>query len=143
MEKWRRALDLTILRPDFRFLYNPLKDWICTPHQNWQWFLDSYGEILYHFKDGKYFAHPSLGRQLRSTTCHCLKGQKSQPNITTLKRKTVEIVHGWRIYSHGALPTSMQTDQVRTEDENDPEGVWIQAPSWARDTLQHAFRPTT
>ena len=142
-KKWRGALDLTILRPDSRFLQKPLKNWICTPHQKWQWFLDSYGVMLYHYKDGNYFAHPPFGRQLRSSTCHRIRGQKSQPDLATLKRTTVEIVHGWMIYSHGALTTSTQTDQVSSTNENDPEGIWNQAPSWVKDTLRNVFLPTT
>ena len=47
------------------------------------------------------------------------------------------------IYSHGALTASTQTDQVSSTDENDPEGIWNQAPSWVKDTLRNVFLPTT
>lgn len=115
------------------------------PHQDWQWFLDKYGEVLYFKKNDEYLAHLPFGRQLRSNNCHRIRGLKSKPDIRTLRQTTVEIIHNWMIYSNGSKqPLEIQTEyDTESDDDDETDIVWKNAPAWAKSTLKNFFPPTS
>ena len=49
-KKWRWALHMSVLKADTKDLRVPLGPWISSPHQEWIWFLDNTGEMLYEKK---------------------------------------------------------------------------------------------